>query len=150
MSSVAAVVSYNTAVGFRAGNVALTSTYNVFLGYQAGTGSQLLSAQNSIAIGKDTFTKRSNSITLGNDAIVETQMRAGVKITLNDTTLTAPNAAAGLDMSELTTMGLYLPVLTTTQKNAISTPPEGLMVYDITLHKLCIRVAAAWETVTSA
>ncbi|GAI74369.1 unnamed protein product, partial [marine sediment metagenome] len=45
---------------------------------------------------------------------------------------------------------LLLPVMTTAQKNAISAPAEGLMVYDVTLHKLCIRVAAAWETVTSA
>ena len=28
--------------------------------------------------------------------------------------------------------------------------PEGSLAYDITNHKLMIRVAAAWETVTSA
>lgn len=150
MATGTAVVSYNTAIGYRAGNVALTSHYNVFIGYLAGgNASQATNVSNSIAIGKDTFTKRSNAITIGSDAIVETQMRAGVKITLNDTTLTAPNAAAGLDMSALTTQGLYLPVMTTTQKNAVSSPPEGLLVYDITLHKLCIRTASAWETVTS-
>jgi hypothetical protein len=40
--------------------------------------------------------------------------------------------------------------MTTAQKNAISAPAEGQMVYDVTLHKVCIRVAVAWETITSA
>jgi len=38
--------------------------------------------------------------------------------------------------------------LTTTQKNAITL--EGTVVYDITLHKLCVRTASVWETITSA
>jgi hypothetical protein len=49
-----------------------------------------------------------------------------------------------------TTQGVLIPVMTTTQKNAIGSPAEGLVVYDATLHKLCIRVAAAWETITSS
>jgi len=31
-----------------------------------------------------------------------------------------------------------------------ATPVEGMLAYDVTLHKLVVRVAAAWETVTSA
>ncbi len=62
---------------------------------------------------------------------------------------TSPDASALVEVNS-TTQGLLLPVMTTAQKNAISAPAEGLMVYDVTLHKLCIRVAAAWETVTSA
>jgi hypothetical protein len=63
---------------------------------------------------------------------------------------TAPVASAVLDLSQSTTMGLLLPKVTTTQKNAISAPAEGLVVYDTTLHKLCVYTGAAWETVTSA
>ncbi len=37
----------------------------------------------------------------------------------------------------------------TTQKNAISSPAEGLIVYDLTLHKLCVYTGSAWETITS-
>jgi len=40
--------------------------------------------------------------------------------------------------------------MTTAQKNAIVSPGEGLMVYDTTLHKLCIYTGTAWETITSA
>jgi hypothetical protein len=56
--------------------------------------------------------------------------------------------SAVLDVTE-TTRGFLPPRMTTTQKNAIVAPAEGLIVYDLTLHKLALRTAAAWETVTS-
>lgn len=59
-----------------------------------------------------------------------------------------PDASALVDLVS-TTLGLGIMVMTTTQKNAISSPREGLLVYDTTLHKLAVRAAAAWETVTS-
>jgi len=46
--------------------------------------------------------------------------------------------------------GLVLPLLTTVQINAMSAPEEGQLVFDVTTHKLKIRVAAAWEVITSA
>lgn len=60
-----------------------------------------------------------------------------------------------LDASSLlavnsTTKGFLAPRMTTVQKNAIVTPAAGLIVYDTNLNKLCVRVAAAWETITSA
>jgi hypothetical protein len=48
-----------------------------------------------------------------------------------------------------TTRGFLPPRMTTTQKNAIASPASGLVVYDTTLGKLCVRGAAAWETITS-
>jgi len=48
-----------------------------------------------------------------------------------------------------TTKGFLPPRMTTAQKNAIGTPAAGLMVYDTDLNKLCVRTAAAWETITS-
>lgn len=62
---------------------------------------------------------------------------------------TSLNASAKLDVTS-TTQGVLLPRMTTTQKNAISTPAEGLIVYDTTLHKLCVYNGSAWETITSA
>jgi hypothetical protein len=50
---------------------------------------------------------------------------------------------------ESTTQGFLPPRMTTTQKNAIASPAAGLVVYDTTLGKLCVRGAAAWETITS-
>jgi hypothetical protein len=48
-----------------------------------------------------------------------------------------------------TTKGVLFPRMTTTQKNAISSPAAGLVVYDTTLNKLSVYTGAAWETVTS-
>jgi hypothetical protein len=60
----------------------------------------------------------------------------------------SPNASSVVDVSS-TTQGFLPPRMTTTQKNAIATPAAGLVVYDTTLNKLCVRTAAAWETITS-
>lgn len=61
----------------------------------------------------------------------------------------SPNASALLDVTS-TTKGILFPRMTTTQKNAISSPAAGLVIYDTTLGKLCVRTASAWETITSA
>lgn len=59
----------------------------------------------------------------------------------------APGAAIILDLPS-TTQAFRPPVMTTTQKNAIS-GLTGMVVYDSTLNKLSIFTGAAWETVTS-
>jgi hypothetical protein len=48
-----------------------------------------------------------------------------------------------------TTKGFLPPRMTTTQKNAITSPATGLVVFDTTLAKLCVYTGAGWETVTS-
>ena len=48
-----------------------------------------------------------------------------------------------------TDRGFLPPRMTTTQKNAIATPATGLVIFDSTLNKLCVRGASAWETITS-
>jgi len=58
------------------------------------------------------------------------------------------NSTSILDLTS-TTKGFLPPRMTTTQKNAIASPAVGLMVFDTTLNKLCVRGAAAWETITS-
>jgi hypothetical protein len=61
---------------------------------------------------------------------------------------TSVNASAQLQVDS-TTKGFLPPRMTTTQKNAISSPATGLVVYDTTLNKLSVYTGAAWETVTS-
>jgi hypothetical protein len=60
----------------------------------------------------------------------------------------SPSASAILD-AQSTTKGVRMPNMTTTQKNAISSPAAGLMVFDNTLAKLCVYSGSAWQTVTS-
>jgi hypothetical protein len=48
-----------------------------------------------------------------------------------------------------TTQGFLPPRMTNAQKLAIASPVAGLVVYDTTLNKLCVRTASSWETITS-
>ncbi len=65
------------------------------------------------------------------------------------------DASALFDVAS-TTKGVVFPRMSTAQKDAISAPVEGLIVYDTTLHKLCVYSNQAggagtkWETITSA
>jgi hypothetical protein len=61
----------------------------------------------------------------------------------------SPNSAAQLDVSS-TTRGFLPPRMTTTQRDAITSPPAGLMIYNTTTNKLNVRTASSWEAVTSA
>ena len=47
------------------------------------------------------------------------------------------------------TNGVGVPVVTTTQKNAL-TASAGYIVFDSTLGKLCVYTGSAWQTITSA
>jgi hypothetical protein len=58
------------------------------------------------------------------------------------------DASSKLEVAS-TTSGFLPPRMTTTQKNAITSPAAGLIVYDTTLAKLCVRTTSAWETITS-
>jgi hypothetical protein len=57
--------------------------------------------------------------------------------------------ASAILQADSTTKGFLLPRMTTTQKNAITTPATGLVLYDSTLNKLCVYTGSAWETITS-
>jgi hypothetical protein len=67
------------------------------------------------------------------------------QVAIGTTTLVA---TAALNVSS-TTQGFLPPRMTTTQKNAISSPATGLVVFDTTLGKLCV-FATTWQTITSA
>ena len=55
----------------------------------------------------------------------------------------APNAAAAVEVVS-TTQGVLLPRMTTTQRDAITAPPDGLVLYNSTLNKAQVRAGAAW------
>jgi len=82
----------NIAIGrYALGNrdVDFTGSDNVFLGFSSGRdANQSLSATNSIAIGSDTYTTKSNQVVLGNENIVETLLRGNVVIEEDNAKLT--------------------------------------------------------------
>jgi hypothetical protein len=61
---------------------------------------------------------------------------------------TSTDVASAIFNVSSTTKGFLPPRMTTTQKNAITSPAAGLVVYDTTLNKLCVYTTA-WETITS-
>ena len=63
-------------------------------------------------------------------------------------TLGNPSASAALQIDS-TTKGFVPPRMTTAQKNLISSPLTGMVIYDTTLNKLCVRSTVAWQTITS-
>jgi hypothetical protein len=58
-----------------------------------------------------------------------------------------PNASSVLDITS-TTQGMLAPRMTTTQRTAITTPAEGLLVYDTDLKSFYYYSAAAWVAIT--
>jgi hypothetical protein len=80
-------------------------------------------------------------ITYGAFYVTNTTQNAG-----NGTTPT-PNSSAVLQ-ADSTTKGFLPPRMTTAEKNAISSPATGLIVFDTTLGKLCV-FSTTWQTVTS-
>lgn len=60
-----------------------------------------------------------------------------------------PNVASKLQIDS-TTQGFLPPRMTTGQRDAITTPPAGLMIYNTTTNKLNFANGTAWEAVTSA
>jgi hypothetical protein len=57
-----------------------------------------------------------------------------------------PNASAILDITS-TTKGVLISRMTTTQKNAISSPATGLQVYDTTLNQMSYYNGTTWTNI---
>jgi len=57
---------------------------------------------------------------------------------------TAPNASAMLHVKS-TTKGMLIPSMTETQRNAIVSPAEGLIIYNTTTGQINQRQGGAWR-----
>ena len=82
-----------------------------------------------------------------NISTADEAMRIDINKNLLVGTTTSVSAAKVVVSS--TTQGFLPPVMTTTQKNAIGSPTAGLIVFDVTLAKLCVYSGSAWQTITS-
>jgi len=100
-----------------------------------------------LAIGADYSIPSSPSIILGGSTrstganTMQLQAINGVSVA---SSFTSPNSSAQLDVSS-TTKGFLPPRMTTTQKNAISSPAAGLVVYDTDTNKLCCYNGTSWN-----
>jgi trimeric autotransporter adhesin len=116
----------NTALGFFAGSANTSGTNNIFIGYQTAGISATESNRTWIGNATTTTTWLGGSLLLG----------------------TTTDAASSILTVESTTKGFLPPRMTTTQKNAIASPAAGLVVFDVTLGKLCV-FSTTWQTITS-
>jgi ABC-type antimicrobial peptide transport system permease subunit len=157
--------SNNSVVGYSAFQNLVTGDNNIAIGYLAGTNTSgsaanVTNASNSIFIGSSAFplgNSQTNQIVIGYGSV---GLGSNTTVIGNSSTTlaliygvhiiggTSANAAAQLQIDS-TTKGVLFPRMTTTQKNAIGTPPAGLVIYDTTLNKLCVYTTA-WQTITSA
>ena len=135
----------NSAIGYEALYSNTTGSDNIAVGSDAGVYLQDGSTENSITdksifigantkaladnqtnqivIGYNAIGLGSNTVVIGNDDISSTSLKGQVGI--NNST---PDASAQLDVSS-TTKGLLLPRLTKSQRDAITSPAAGLMIY---------------------
>lgn len=59
--------------------------------------------------------------------------------------ITTPHSSAALHVNS-TTKGLLIPRMSTAERNAIVSPAEGLLIYNLTTNELNQRQNAAWKT----
>jgi hypothetical protein len=148
----------NTAIGSFSGQNVTTGSQNIYVGASAGTGhttgfqniyigyntvASTGAAANEIVIGNSVNGLGTNTTVIGNNLTATTILRGQVGIG----TLSPSNSTA-LQVDS-TIQGFLPPRMTSAQKNAISTPALGLIVFDTTLNKLCVRSLTNWETITS-
>lgn len=80
----------------------------------------------------------------GSRNIVDSSIEvSGPQVHINPETTLENSAILQIDS---TNRGVLFPRMTSTQRNNISDPAEGLIVWDITLRQLCIRVSTSWYT----
>lgn len=84
----------NTGIGYQSGRSITIGYNNSFVGSNSGyNDNQKVDAINSVGLGYNTFTTRSNQIVIGDENIVETHLRTGVYIGSTSTTAhTQPTA----------------------------------------------------------
>jgi len=125
---------------------------NGFIVYEGGGASSRAGMGNSAASAADLslFSGFSKDILFGVnvDASTINTTNASMSIiggTKNILMGTATDAASAKLNVASTTKGFLPPRMTTTQINAIASPAEGLIVYDLTLHKLYVYDGTVWQ-----
>ncbi len=133
------------------GNNAVASPKEGRVHAEDATGTDISGASVRIETGKGTgagavsafYVDTPSLLSTGTTAqTLTTRLRVGESgVGLNRTTANSSDATLQIDS---TTKGVLFPRMTTAQKNAIATPSEGLVVMDITLHKLQVYDGTSW------
>lgn len=130
-------------------NAAFTEFVTASMGFNSTAEEQAFTWQRTLGLPSDVYSLNADN----NRAYLYNNTKSSFLMTwLEDGNVgigtSTPNVSAQVEISS-TTRGFLPPRMTTTQKNAIASPPAGLVIYDTTLNKLCVRAASAWQTITS-
>lgn len=132
----------NIAIGYQAGYNITTGVSNIIIGYNTGKG--ITTGGSNVIIGGNLYGLSSslanNIIIADGDGNRRINVDASGRVGIGTNT---PSTAALLDVTS-TTGGVLFPRMTGTQRDAISTPPDGLVIYNTTTNKLQVRAASAW------
>lgn len=132
----------NTGIGYNTGSNLTNGTNNTIIGFNTGLG--ITTGGKNTIIGANISglaTTLSNTIILADgDGVIRYYCNSAGSTGIGTST---PNASAKLEVAS-TTQGVLLPRMTTIQKNAISSPAEGLEVYDLTLHQKSYYNGTTW------
>jgi hypothetical protein len=129
-------VAFPTSIGFVTNTAGVSTAIGTTLGSNGGS-CQYYCGNNSTINGHRFFYSNSERFRIESN---------GTTISDSGTINILSSALLNLDS---TNRGFLPPRMTSAQKNAISSPATGLVVYDTTLNKLSVYTGAAWETVTS-
>ena len=136
--------SSNTAFGFGALSLNVQGSDNTAIGNSANVGSDSLT--NATAIGFGAIVNASNTIQLGNTAVTDVKtsgaITAGGKIIAGASS--ASSSSAVMEANS-TTQGFLPPRLTTTQRDAITSPVAGLTIWNTTNTQLEVYDGSYWK-----
>ena len=149
------IVAHNTSgILLRAG----ASSLQLSSGATSTTADIQLAAADKISLFSSSFSLTTSSMTDG-DIKLDSAGTLTISTSRNNTNIallpnisgvalgiSTPNASATLDLSS-TTKGLLPPRMTTTQRDAISSPPKGLIVMNDSTNQLNIYNGSSWVPV---
>lgn len=136
-------IDVNTATGFDAGDYSV-SVAGLQLSYSGATNNSTISSDGSVPGDGLSYLFVNAAAGIMSTGAVAITSAAGVPSSSGPALWTAGPVGTP------TSIGLLPPAITTTQKNAMTAVPQGLIVLDSTLNKLCFRdTLGVWQTITS-
>lgn len=144
--SQAGTYSNTTLLGYKSGYALTSGNNNILLGYQAGQG--ITTGSNNILLGYNidfTSATASNQLNIGNLIFGTGLDGTGTTIASGNVGIgtASPNVSSLLDLTSVT-KGFLPPRMTTTEKTAITTPANGLIVHDISTNKPNYYNGTSW------
>lgn len=149
----------NTVMGDNAANHNTTGNNNTIYGSQAFTSNTTGSGNVTVGQGSGSAnTTGSNNVFIGTNATVPSPT-ANNQISINNVIYGSPNGSVSVGVSiadpsaifhtQSTTQGFLYPRMTTTQRDAIASPAEGLHIYNLTTHADNFYNGTAWKEIAT-